>query len=131
MAYSHFETRAVSEAGGTDYVIRVEGRGTTKAMAIKNAEINAVRDVIFKDIHTTFGNHRPLMALINDPSVEIKESSFFEPFFASNGKYSEFLATTKSSAELYTNDKEITVIMSIIVKRGYLKHYLEENHLIK
>lgn len=131
MAYSNYETRAVASAGGASYVVRVQGRGVTKAMAIKNAETNAVRDVIFKDLHTTFGDHKPLMALISDPSSETKNESFFEPFFASNGKYKEFLTSTKSSMERYTNDNEITVIMNIIVQRGHLKHYLEENHLIK
>lgn len=131
LLYGTYETRAISPEGYGNYILRVQGKGTSKKMAIENAKKQAVRDVLFTDVHVAYGDHKPLMRLIVDPSIEQKNAAFFKDFFSSNGTYKNYISSTKEDRESYSKGANYTVILNIIVKRDELRQLLMNQGLIK
>lgn len=131
LVYATYSTRAISPEGSGNYVLRVQGKGTNSDMAIKNAVRKAVHDVIFDDVHLAYGDHKPLMRLITDPSTEQKNSDFFNNFFANKGEYLKFAKATKDDKETYSEGHNYTVIVNVVVKHSELRDYLFNNGLIK
>lgn len=131
LVYATYETRAVAPEGYGNYVLRVQGKGTSKKMALENARRQAVRDVIFTDVHVAYGDHKPLMRLITDPSLEQKNASFFSEFFSPAGSYTDYIKSTKEDKESYSKDANHTVILNVIVKRDALRNLLLSQGLIK
>ena len=129
--YSAYEPRAVAAETDQTYILRVQGKGQTREDAINNALSQAIRDVIFKDIHVTYGDHKPLMRLINNPSEEANHSTFFSNFFSSAGNYLDFVTPINKNQDFYSSGTTKTVIMNVRVERGALKAYLTENKIIK
>lgn len=131
LIYATYETRAVASENAGSYLLRVQGKGVTKKMARENALKQAVRDVIFTDVHVAYGDHKPLMRLITDPSVETKNQRFFDAFFSNDGGYLEFVRSTKSDEEHYSDGAKNTVILNVIVERAALRDYLKNEGFIK
>ena len=125
LLYSNYSTRAIASENGGSYVLRVQGKGTSRAMATENALKQAARDVIFTDVHTAYGDHKPLMRLITDPTTERKNEAFFNNFFSNNGGYQNFVRGEKKDQEYYSEDSKNTVIMNVVVDRAALKEYLK------
>ncbi|MDE6535131.1 MAG: hypothetical protein K2K82_03875 [Muribaculaceae bacterium] len=124
--YHSFAPRALSVEADDTYVIRVQGKGLTRDDAVTNAQINALRDVIFKDIQVTFGDHKTLMRLINNPSAEQKHSEFFSGFFSEPANYGRFIVPEKKNREFFSSPNSKTVLLNVKVKRKELRDYLKD-----
>lgn len=131
LIYASYETRAIADQDNGAYIIRVQGKGVSKNIAKENALKQAVRDIIFTDVHSAYGNHKPLMRLITDPSTEQKNQNFFNTFFSKDGGYLNFVHSTKSDEEHYSDGAKNTVIMNVVVERAALKDYLQSQGLIR
>lgn len=124
--YSSFEPRALAVEAGEIYVLRVQGKGQTREDAVSNALMLAVKDVIFKNIHVTYGDHKTLLALINNPAMEEKHSDFFQEFFAKSGTYLHFVTPIQTDREYFSSSTSQAVLLNVKVNRLALKKYLEE-----
>lgn len=124
--YSHYETRVIAPEGSDIYILRVQGKGRTKTLAQQNALMNAVRDVIFTDIHASYGTHTPLMRLVNDPSQEQKNEAFFSKFFSENGEYLKYATLNKKNKNFYSDGSYYVALVDITINRGALKKYLSQ-----
>lgn len=131
LTYSTYEPRAIAAESDQTYLLRVQGKGLTREDAVNNALEQTVRDIIFKDIHVTYGDHKPLMRLINNPADEQNHAEFFNKFFSSNGNYLLYISPVKKNREFYSSGSITTVIMNVKVERGALKAYLAEMEIIK
>lgn len=119
--YSTFEPRVIAVETGETYVLRVQGKGLTREDAVNNAIIQAIKDVIFKDIQVTYGDHRTLTRIINDPRIEEQHPEFFNEFFSSRGLYKRFISPVKNNREYFKSSDFQKVIMNVKVDRGRLK----------
>jgi hypothetical protein len=124
LSYSSIETTAIAAEMEGSYVIRVQGKGSTREMAYENARRQAVHDVIFKSVHTSYGDHRMIHPLINDPMVEQKEEAFFNSFFSDKGGYQNFVEQTKENKIKNSNENTNSVILNVVVHRDKLKEFL-------
>lgn len=124
--YHTYAPRALSVESDDTYVIRVQGKGQTREDAVNNAQINALRDVIFKDIQVTFGDHKTLLRLINNPSVEEKNAEFFSNFLSAKSNYDRFVSAEKNNQEYFSSPDSKIVLMNVKVKRKELKEYLKD-----
>ena len=130
MTYATYQTRSIAPHANSCYLIRAQGRGSTKKEAIDNAVRQAVRDVIFNDIQVTYGDHKPLKRLINDPSTEQKNETFFNNFFQPGGDYARYAQVVNEDKDEFSNGENYkTVILNVIVNRGELKSYLSGKNL--
>ena len=129
--YSNYETRAIASENSNVFILRVQGKGVSKDEAQKNAIRNAVRDVIFSDIHVNYSNHKPLMRLITDPKEENKNELFFSDFFSKGGDFQNFATILKKNRDFYSDGSYYVVLADVRVNRGELKSYLINNGIIK
>lgn len=130
LSYSSVETTAIAAESNGTYVIRVQGKGTTRSMAYDNARRQAVHDVIFKGIHTSYGDHKMIHPLINDPRMEQKEETFFNSFFSEKGEYLDYIESTKEDKIQNSNENTKSVILNVIVRRDKLKEMLRNKGFI-
>lgn len=120
--YSTVTTTIIAPEGSGDYVLRVQGRGVTQAKALENARRQAVHDVLFSNLYTTYGDHKMIKAIFNDPSAEEKYDVFFNKFFES--KWKKFAKETAGDKDEQYNDKTKTVVVNVLVKRVQLREYV-------
>lgn len=124
--YSSVETVIIAPEGSGDYVLRVQGRGATKAKALENAKRQAVYDIVFKNLHMTYGDHKMVFAIVNNPKLEDTYSAFFNKFFDKGGRWKKYVGSTQEHKENSNNDLTYTVMVNVMVKRAKLKEYLHE-----
>lgn len=129
--YSSFESRALAVEAGEIYLLRVQGKGQTRKDAVNNALMQAVRDMIFKNIPVTYGDHKTLLGLINNPALEEKHSDFFRDFFAKSGAYLRFVTPIKKDRQYFSSSSTQTVLINVKINRPALKAYLKENGIIR
>ncbi len=128
--YHSVEPKVISEEAGQVYVMKVQGRGASREDAVNNALLQAVKDVIFKDIHVAYGDHKSLLRLINNPSEEANHSDFFSQFFSPTGAYLKFITPIDKNREFHSNGSSHTVLMDVRVNREALKSYLHEMNIM-
>lgn len=120
--YSTFKTVIVAQHGYDGYLVRVQGRGSSKKQAIENARRQAVHDVIFQNLHKSYGDHAMVFAIVNDPGMEQRYADFFSEFF--DGPYKDYLDDTDEKMDHSGNDTTETVVINVPVKRGALEKYI-------
>ncbi len=128
LVYATVETTAISSAGDDVYVLRVQGKGVTKEMAHGNALRQAVHDVMFKNIHSSYGNHQMILPILNNPSIEQQKKAFFDDFYVR--KYLDFVGDTQGDEAEFKSSTLKTVIINVVVDRKRLKEYLKENNIL-
>ena len=101
---------------------------------IKNADQvcrrNAVHGVIFKG-YSGRGDYHP--ALASDPTAQQDHKEFFDAFFADNGDYNKYVASTSASGPQYVKIKKIgyKVGLVVYVNVAALRRDLEKAGVIK
>lgn len=93
-SYYKFETTAVSASPSGMLTVRAWGSGPDIANAIKEAQKNAVSDVIFKGVPGV-GNYMG-KPIVNEVNARERYAEYFDRFFADGGEYQKFVKETSS-----------------------------------
>lgn len=126
--YASYESRVIDKEEKGFYVIRAQGNGTTKDKAIEAARCKAVHDVLFKNMHSTYGDHQMLRSVISDPLQIEKRANFFNNFFDNKKNYSKYIGKCNENKEEYkAAGNSYSVIMNVAVNRKALLDYMKEN----
>ena len=78
--YSTFSTTAIANKGMGEYVLRVQGIGQTYQQAKEDAMRKAVYDIIFKNVSSSYGEHRMIQPVLSNPLTEQQHADFFGSF---------------------------------------------------
>ena len=128
-SYASYESRVIDKEEKGFYVIRAQGTGTTKDKAAEDARRQAVYDVLFKNMHSTYGNHQMLKAVISDPLQIEKRTNFFNTFFDEKKNYGKYIGKCDSKKEEYRSGSSYKVVMNVAVNRKALLDYMKENDI--
>ncbi len=128
-SYASYESRVVDKEDKGFYVVRVQGRGTTKDKAVEAAYRQAVYDVLFKNMHTTYGDHQMLRAVISDPLQIEKRTNFFNNFLDEKKVYSKYIRKYDQKKEEYRTGDLYTVVMNVAVNRKALIDHMKANDI--
>lgn len=126
-SYSTFESRVIDKEDKGFYIIRAQGKGTTMDKATEAARRQAVQDVLFKNMHSTYGDHEMLRAVVSDPLQIEKRTNFFNNFFDEKKNYGKYIGKCADKKEEYKADNSYNVIMNVAVNRKALLDYMKEN----
>jgi hypothetical protein len=80
------------------YQLKVWTYSKNPDTAIEQAKKNAVHSVIFKGFTGKAGVITGRKALVTNSAVETERSDYFKPFFATGGKYQQFVSLTNNGA---------------------------------
>lgn len=130
LVYSTVETTAIASNINGAYILRVQGKGITYKSASENARKQAVHDIIFKNVHSSFGDHEMIFALINDPIIEQKNASFFNNFFSDNGTYKNYMEKINENEIRFSSSSTKCVIINVLVKRNELNKMLKDRNIL-
>ena len=86
-AYYDYESKIIQSHADGSYVIRAWGRSRNAAMSYDVAQIQALRDVIFKGVQPASSNIQPLKPLCFDMNAETKYEDYFNAFFSDKGEW--------------------------------------------
>ncbi|MDE6396009.1 MAG: hypothetical protein K2K84_01905 [Muribaculaceae bacterium] len=124
--YASYESRIVAKEGHY-VIIRTQGRGTSKAKAVESAMSNAIQDVLFKNLSATYGDHRILQPVVNDPREKEKHPNVFKNLLDYKDNYTKFIGKCDAKKEEYKTGETRTVVMNIAVDREALREYMQLN----
>lgn len=127
--YSTFSTTAIANRGTGEYVLRVQGIGQTYQQSKDDAMRKAVYDVIFKNISSSYGEHRMIHPVLSNPLIEQQYADFFGSFFSVGGDYLKFVHEVRLEKEKYKPQARYGIIMNVVVKRAALAKYLADNKI--
>lgn len=127
--YASYESRVIDKEDKGFYIIRTQGRGTTKDKAAEAARQQAVYDILFKNMHVTYGDHQMLRAVISDPMQIEKRANFFNNFFDDKKNYSKYIRKCDAKKEEYNAGSSYSIIMNVAVNRKALLDYMKENDI--
>ena len=111
------------------YVLRVQGIGQTYYQAKEDAMRKAVYDVIFKNVSSSYGEHKMIHPIISNPLIEQQYSDFFDAFFSTGGDYLKFVHRLRLEKDKFKPQARRGVIMNVMVDRAALAKYLKENQI--
>lgn len=123
----------INDNGDGSITVRATGSGKTKDVAIKMAQKQAVRDVLFKGVNVPGNVHlsKPLFTANMNASVTYED--FFNSFFKDKGVYTKFVSVQDRKLNSNVVDRrqnQVTVQTTLRVLRADLKAYLKENNFI-
>lgn len=129
--YSTFSTTAIAARGVGEYVLRVQGIGQTYQQAKEDAMRKAVYDVIFKNVSSSYGEHRMIQPVLSNPLTEQQHADFFGSFFSAGGDYLKFVHVHELRLEKdkFKPQARRGVIMNVVVNRAALAKYLADNQI--
>ncbi len=127
--YSTFSTTAIAARGEGEYVLRVQGIGQTYQQAKEDAMRKAVRDIIFKHVYSSYGEHRMIQPVLSNPLTEQQHADFFGSFFSAGGDYLKFVHELRLEKDKFKPQARRGVIMNVVVNRAALAKYLADNQI--
>ena len=106
--------------------------GENRRDALAQAQINAVREVIFTGV-TVPNNPMLSRPLLYEVNAQEKYADFFNDFFKKNGTYRMFVDDTKRKgrSDINWNAAQAKVSTTIRVERAELKAYLQAQGIIQ
>lgn len=127
--YEIEKIEAGSSASGVQAVY-VQSYMKTLSNADQVCRRNAVHGVIFKG-YSGRGDYHP--ALASEPTAQEDHKEFFDAFFAENGDYNKYIASTSASGPQYAKIKKIgyKVGLVVYVNVAALRKDLEKAGVIK
>lgn len=123
----------LSDEGDGALILRAYGKGKNKQDALDQAQINAVKEIVFNGVAVP-GNpmvSRPLLCEVN---AHEKYATFFNDFFHENGAYRQFVDYAdahKGNVDISWNATQAKVSTTIRVERAELKTFLQKQGIIK
>lgn len=129
-----YEIEAVATGTQGTYQIKVWSYSKNPNVAIEQAKKNAVHGVIFKGFAGAQGvpGQKPLVANSN---LFKERADYFEPFFATGGKYLQFINLTNNGAiaagDRMKIDKEYKIGVVVSVNKDALRKELENAGIIQ
>mgnify|MGYP006928562090 CR=1 FL=1 len=135
-SYYTLESQCINSNDDGTLLLRVFGKGMNKASAREDAKKKAVKDVLFNGIKNGSINTNSYLrkALVLDVNGQEKYKYFFEPFFKSNGEYSQYVEVVEdnTTSRLYSDGKTMKSIGIIVrVDVSGLRKRLIEAGIIK
>lgn len=127
--YSTFSTTAIANKGMGEYVLRVQGIGQTYQQAKEDAMRKAVYDIIFKNVSSSYGEHRMIHPVLSNPLKEQQHADFFGSFFSAGGDYLKFVHELRLEKDKFKPQARRGVIMNVVVNRAALAKYLADNQI--
>ena len=132
-AYYDYESKIIQSHADGSYVIRAWGRSRNAAMSYDVAQIQALRDVIFKGVQPASSNIQPLKPLCFDMNAETKYEDYFNAFFVDGGEWTKFasLKDKRVGSTRYQRDgRQMVESVTVTVDRAGLKKKLQEDGII-
>jgi hypothetical protein len=134
--YYDYETECVSVDRNGIQTVKAWGIGLTEKDAIRNARRRAVDDILFKGLRggNSSCNVKPI---ISDPNTKVKEESYFNNFYATQGSFQQFVSMPNENwlrQKLKINKKNngklaFEIIVDVDVMR--LKNFLKKDNIIQ
>lgn len=123
----------LSDEGDGALILRAYGKGKNKQDALAQAQINAVKEIVFSGVAVPGDPmmSRPLLCEVN---AHEKYAFFFNDFFRENGAYRQFVDyadTHKGKVDINWNATQAKVSTTIRVERAELKIFLQKQGIIK
>lgn len=128
-----YETECLGVGLDGSQTLKAWGEGRNKKEAKEQAMKNAVRDILFKGIHTGKKECgiRPVLLEVN---VQEKYEDYFNSFFQDGGAYMQYVSdeTPKmSKKEKEYNQSQTKLGLVVRVQRAELKKRMEQDGIIK
>ena len=127
--YATYESRVIEKEEKGYYIIRTQGDGTTLDKAAENARRQAVYDVLFKNMHTTYGNHQMLRCVVSDPTQLEKRPKVFNNLLDEKKNYNKYVGKCDAKKEEYKSGPSYNVIMNVAVNRKALLDFMTDNEI--
>ncbi|MDE7450051.1 MAG: hypothetical protein K2M72_07555 [Paramuribaculum sp.] len=127
--YASYESRVIDKEDKGFYIIRAQGGGTSLDKAAEDARRQAVYDVLFKNMHSTYGNHQMLRSVVSDPTQIEKRPKFFNNLFEEKKNYNKYIGKCDAKKEEYKSGSSFNVIMNVAVNRKELLNYMNDNEI--
>ena len=112
-----YETECLGSGQDGEQILKTWGKGRTRDEAIKQAEKNGVRDVLFNGVRKGNGGCfvKPIITEVN---AQERYEEFFNKFFSDKGDYKMFV------------DRKNNAVDHINVKAGSVKSGYEETYSV-
>ena len=127
LAYAQYNVTAINATNET-VTMRCVGYGKKAVAAAKDAELSAIRTLLFEGVTNT----RYTMPLISEDrlTVEAKFRKFFDDFY--NGGYKDFIESSVVAVPFGKNDlKQKCIVLDVCVRVPQLRRYLENKDSIR
>lgn len=118
--------------GDGNFIVEVIGDGKNVDAATENALVYAVRGLLFDGIPGSTANRiQSQKPLVQDASIRVAKKMYFQNFFDS-GEYRLYVeALPNSIPRVVKVNGGYKAKVSVILKKGLLRHRLEKDGIIK
>lgn len=118
--------------GDGNFIVEVQGNGRNADAATEDALVYAVRGLLFDGIPgSTVNRIQSQKPLVQDASVRVAKQEYFQSFFNS-GDYRLYVETLPNTfPRVIKVNGGYKVKVSVILKKGLLRHRLEKDGIIK
>lgn len=133
-AYYSYDSKIISSEKDGTYNIRACGRGRNAVVAYKEAQKQAVYDVVFNGVTSGNGQINNLKPLMLDMNAKEKYEEYFNAFFADGGEYTKYASLKDRrilSSDFNRNKQQVVAQVSVTVDRAALKKKLIEDNILK
>ena len=119
-------------AGDGMCLVKVWSYSKKSRIAAEQCRKNAVHGIIFKGYTTSDGTGASQRPLVKDLNAINEHADFFEPFFADDGNYRQYVSeVTDGSMEVRKVGKQYKVGVVVTVSKDLLRKHLESAGIIK
>ena len=133
-AYYDFKTKLIGSEMDGSCTVTAWGRARNALDAYKQAQKQAVYDIVFTGVEPQTSNLTRQLPLLIEVNAKDKYQDYFENFFIDEGEYSEYCSMKDKrwrSSDFYRSDNQVVCKTTVIVYRSKLKSKLIKDRIIK
>ena len=133
-AYYDHKTRLIGTELDGSYTVVAWGRARNAVDAFRQAQKQAVYDVIFNGVEAQTTNLHNILPIMLEVNAKDKYQDYFNAFFADKGEYTKYCSKKDRhwwTSEFYKSDRQAVCKTTVMVYRSELKEKLIKDKIIQ
>lgn len=133
-AYYDYATKIIATELDGSYTLRAFGKGRNAADAYKEAQKQAVYDVLFNGVQSADSKVQPLRPVMLEVNAKDKYADYFNVFFADGGEFEKFCSLKErrwGTSNFKRTDAQSMAEVTVCVFRAKLIEKLKADNILK